>query len=747
MDLTSVPRNPPSGGGAASAALILRSLALFAVLYQFRLIAKDMADTPVFAAALCAAFAAAAFLSAPGAGGKKTGPLAALLVIGLVPWVTRAFIALPRFFSSGRAGAITAALDSLLLNLDRNNFVSLFPFYWAAATSWFAIRSRKFLRAAVIADVVLLLVLFSIVRTADIEMYRWPVVMIAFFAGIVFLQALALLFSPPPETGLRTTEAVAAVAVLLALIVAGGTIFLKPLREQAVEQGGGLLEPKLFSFDFSQFLRLDSEISMNDDLILIVRKDSDDDHILLRRSVLSGYSRKQGFYRIEQLDERTHPQRLPDRPMVLAGRSPRGQGETPGGASAVKAARPLNQEYFLVNFDAAAFIGINDPAAVIPYESWDASSFSSAYAVESMVSDAGFTELSRAVAEWPGAAELGLDADEFGVYTDYGGDERIRAYAEEITRGLDRYGDKVRMIHNWLKYGEYRYSLKPGIAPDGDQLAWFLFQSKKGYCSYYAFAMALLLRSLGIPARVAAGFFIDYNTNTFNYFPVRSDMAHAWVEVPYPGYGWIEYDPTSENLAEGEEFRFSGGMDADLFERLMREILENRSRLRAREKPDQASGSSNAGSLARSAAALCVYIRCGFLFASLLRRDKRGRAICLWRHAKRRLSLAGLVRPPLVSESEWALENEKRITGIYALYQGAAAARFAPVFSDSQFSAYCRSYGDFSRRLWPARPVPAPDHGLARSAPWTGPHGPESHAAVNGIAINRSGGAGTGRPV
>jgi transglutaminase-like putative cysteine protease len=87
-----------------------------------------------------------------------------------------------------------------------------------------------------------------------------------------------------------------------------------------------------------------------------------------------------------------------------------------------------------------------------------------------------------------------------------------------------------------------------------------------------------MLRSLGIPCRVAAGFFTDPSTEALGYYPVRADMAHAWAEVWFPGYGWIEYDPTTENIAEGEEFRFSSGTPPELFERLMKEILDNRSR-------------------------------------------------------------------------------------------------------------------------------------------------------------------------
>jgi transglutaminase-like putative cysteine protease len=634
--------------------LVLRSTALFAVFFQFRLLAGDLADTPVFVAALLAAFGAAAVPGClakaksagskaggragakPGSGPVKSnsgsegrGVLSALTAIALIPWLARALIAFPRILLPGRTNGIAIALDSLLLNLDRNNFVSLLPFYWTAASTLFAIRSRKALRAGIVADGALLITVFSIARASDLDLYRWPVVMIFVFSGIIFLQLCALVFSLPPELRLRRREKAGALAALLLLIILGGLSFLGPSQERAVEKGGGLLEPKLFSFDFSQFLRLDTEISMNDDLVLIVKKDGNDDHTLLRRSVLSGYSRRRGFYKIEELDERTHPQRLPEGPADLAA------FDLPAPVSS----RPVQQEYFLVNFDAAAFIGMNQPIQVSPYESWDASSFSSAYGVESLVNDAFPAELSRSVANWPSASELGLDENEFEVYTAYGGDERIRAYAEEITRGLDRYSDKIRAVHDRLKYGEYRYSLKPGIAPDGDQLSWFLFDSKKGYCSYYAFAMTLLLRSLGIPARVAAGFFIDPVTNTFDYYPVRSDMAHAWVEVPYPRHGWVEYDPTSENLAEGEDFRFSAGVDPKLFEKLMREILENRSRMVPKQETGDVAPPSNIASLARSAAALLraywlpllfaalalifIFIRCGFLFAAALVRGPR----------------------------------------------------------------------------------------------------------------------------
>jgi tetratricopeptide (TPR) repeat protein len=227
--------------------------------------------------------------------------------------------------------------------------------------------------------------------------------------------------------------------------------------------------------------------------------------------------------------------------------------------------------------------------------------------------------------------------------------------------------------------------------------------------------MALLLRSVGIPARIAAGFFLDPENGTFDYYQVRSDMAHAWVEVPFPGYGWIEFDPTTENLAEGEEFRFSAGVDPKLFERLMREILENRSRLRVKTGNDLRDTLGNSQSLADLSAMLLkkivlpllivsliiifILIRCGYWFLYVMCHDKRRRAVYLWKHARRRLRLAGLGIHGLksgLSESEWASRTDTLVEGAYPMYLGAAAARFAPEYHDEDFVSMQNAYRLFS---------------------------------------------------
>lgn len=95
----------------------------------------------------------------------------------------------------------------------------------------------------------------------------------------------------------------------------------------------------------------------------------------------------------------------------------------------------------------------------------------------------------------------------------------------------------------------YRYSLDTGTTHSTRPIEDFLFTRKTGYCEHYATAMVLLLRSLGIPARLVTGFLATEWNDFGNYFTVRQRDAHAWVEVYYPHSGWITMDPTPASTA------------------------------------------------------------------------------------------------------------------------------------------------------------------------------------------------------
>ncbi|MFN2470021.1 MAG: transglutaminaseTgpA domain-containing protein [Gaiellaceae bacterium] len=100
-------------------------------------------------------------------------------------------------------------------------------------------------------------------------------------------------------------------------------------------------------------------------------------------------------------------------------------------------------------------------------------------------------------------------------------------------------------LETWLRRaGGFAYDEQPPSTPGVPALVGFVTQTKSGYCQQFAGAMALMLRYLGIPARVAAGFTSgDYDTDRDRWI-VSDTNAHAWVEVWFPRYGWLPFDPT-----------------------------------------------------------------------------------------------------------------------------------------------------------------------------------------------------------
>jgi hypothetical protein len=129
--------------------------------------------------------------------------------------------------------------------------------------------------------------------------------------------------------------------------------------------------------------------------------------------------------------------------------------------------------------------------------------------------------------------------------------DRIHALAVSVVQqaGAQNPYDMAAAIEAYLRGPLFTYTLDPPRAPAGaDPIDWFLFHSRQGYCEFFATAMGDMLRSLGIPTRLASGFGPgSYDTN-INSFVVRSEDAHTWVEVYFPTYGWIQFEPTHDNV-------------------------------------------------------------------------------------------------------------------------------------------------------------------------------------------------------
>jgi transglutaminase-like putative cysteine protease len=122
-------------------------------------------------------------------------------------------------------------------------------------------------------------------------------------------------------------------------------------------------------------------------------------------------------------------------------------------------------------------------------------------------------------------------------------DRRVPELARKITSDADNPYDQALTMESYFRTN-YAYTLNLTGKPGADPLAHFLFDTKAGHCEYFATAMAVMLRTLGIPSREVNGFLPgEYNDVGGDYI-VRASDAHSWVEAYFPGTGWLTFDPT-----------------------------------------------------------------------------------------------------------------------------------------------------------------------------------------------------------
>ena len=134
--------------------------------------------------------------------------------------------------------------------------------------------------------------------------------------------------------------------------------------------------------------------------------------------------------------------------------------------------------------------------------------------------------------------------------------KNISDLAHKVTDSAKTAADKIIAIRNYFlskdENGDplYKYTDNPGVPdiPSASKLQYFMFENHKGYCAYFAGATLFMLRSLGIPSRITVGFMtVDRSDKNKGWYWYYADQAHAWVQVYFPGYGWLDFDTTVGN--------------------------------------------------------------------------------------------------------------------------------------------------------------------------------------------------------
>ncbi len=132
----------------------------------------------------------------------------------------------------------------------------------------------------------------------------------------------------------------------------------------------------------------------------------------------------------------------------------------------------------------------------------------------------------------------------------------IADLAAKVTANAKTPADKIIAIRDYFlskdENGDplYHYTDNPGVPdiPNASKLLYFLNDNHKGYCAYFAGATLFMLRSLGIPSRIAVGFLtVDRSDKNKGWYWYYADQAHAWVQVYFPGLGWLDFDTTVGN--------------------------------------------------------------------------------------------------------------------------------------------------------------------------------------------------------
>ncbi len=154
---------------------------------------------------------------------------------------------------------------------------------------------------------------------------------------------------------------------------------------------------------------------------------------------------------------------------------------------------------------------------------------------------------------WGGVtvAPFGTPGRDAEIQRLFGSDPPVAAYAplyriarRVVGRAPTPYAAAVALEAWFRSGGGFVYDEQPPQAAGMPALVGFVTKTRAGYCQHYAGAMALMLRYLGIPARVAGGFTSGRWNRDRERWIVSDTDAHAWVEVWFPGYGWLPFDPT-----------------------------------------------------------------------------------------------------------------------------------------------------------------------------------------------------------
>jgi len=221
---------------------------------------------------------------------------------------------------------------------------------------------------------------------------------------------------------------------------------------------------------------------------------------------------------------------------------------------------PVKQSIYLLADHKIAF-GLDIPISIKPFKNPNPSKFKGTYSVYSVAPTYKLDDLSLA-----SVGDPSWTPETNQHYLVPHEDQRYSQLALKIAEGVDNPIDKaMALVHYFNKNAIYTLTPNHPMDQNADPVAQFLFGDLRGYCVHFAHAMTYLLRSLGIPARVATGYLSDLSQAKDGHLLLRMSDRHAWSEIYIQGKGWVPFDIQPEQVESHGE----SPVDMKLLEDLM----------------------------------------------------------------------------------------------------------------------------------------------------------------------------------
>ncbi len=220
----------------------------------------------------------------------------------------------------------------------------------------------------------------------------------------------------------------------------------------------------------------------------------------------------------------------------------------------------LPQSIFLIGMAENPF-AVDYPTSMIPLKNPRPDRFKSAYRALSLAPTFSIESL-----EGRDVGDPRWSDDERLHYTIYHPDYRYAEFAKKITAGVTGKVSQALAVAEWLSKNAI-YTLQPNheVPTGGDPVEPFLFGDLRGYCVHFAHATVYLLRSLGIPSRIATGYMTDLSQSKDGHILLRMSDRHSWAEVYVTGIGWVPFDTQPEQV----ESHADSPVDVKALEELM----------------------------------------------------------------------------------------------------------------------------------------------------------------------------------